>query len=134
MSKPNYTCTATDFVVYPPTFINCIPRIKTPLVNKIKACFERIGKIDMSLKKDFLKLGRKKKREIIHKNKSTKIKKITNLSVIAYPDSDITEILKIMNHLNITSIPIAAYPWNKKLIGYLEKDKLEKVIKGKLLP
>ncbi|MBS4760826.1 MAG: hypothetical protein KHX03_09035 [Clostridium sp.] len=57
MLKDNYSSTAAaEFVVYPPTFIDCVPMVKITMKQKIKNMLERIVKIDLSLKKRFSKL------------------------------------------------------------------------------
>lgn len=131
MLKENYTCTATDFVVYQPTFINCIPRIENPFAKKFKKCFDRITKIDLSIRKDFMNFGRKKKKEIIDRQKEAATSFNPLHSVVAYPTSDIKEILMIMKSLKLNSIPIAKNPWNKKFIGYMKKESIEKELGGK---
>ena len=46
--------------------------------------------------------------------------------ILAYPDSDIQEILAIMKCLKLNVVPVAKNPWNKELIGYLKKSDIEK--------
>lgn len=128
MFKDSFTCTATDFVVYPPIFVTRLPKIKNPLTQTLAECFDRIIKIDRTIKKDLIKFSKTQKRRIMGKNYDKPI----NFSVLAYPKSDINEILKIMKSLELTSIPVVKNPWNKKLIGYLKRDEIEKELNSRL--
>lgn len=128
MFKDSFTCTATDFVVYPPSFVTRLPKIKSSLTQTLAECFDRIIKIDRSIKKDLVKFSKIQKRRIMGKNYDKPI----NFSVLAYPKSDINEILKIMKSLKLTSIPVVKNPWNKKLIGYLKRDEIEKELNSRL--
>ncbi len=49
--------------------------------------------------------------------------------IIAYPESDITEIYSIMTNLGLNIVPVVKTPWNKKLMGFVNKNQLEKEIK-----
>lgn len=128
MFKESFTCTATDFVVYPPKFTTSFECFKNPLAQTLVECFDRIIKIDRSIKKDLVKFSKMQARKIMSKN----YEKPINFSVLAYPKSDIKEILKIMKSLKLTSIPVVKNPWNKKLIGYLKKDEIEKELSVRL--
>ncbi len=126
MLKENYTCTAAEFVVYPPTFIDYIPKVKLPIQNKFKKTLERIVKIDVWLKDYLLNFRKNKKNKIVEDHK--KIIQKSDFKVIAYPESDIQDVLMIMNSLKLTSLPVAENPWNKRLVGFVEKNSIEKEI------
>ena len=45
-------------------------------------------------------------------------------SVVAYPQNDIREIAKIMDDIRIDYLPVLFSPWNKKLVGFIEFNKI----------
>ena len=45
-------------------------------------------------------------------------------SVVAYPQNDIREIAKIMTDIKIEYLPVLFSPWNKKLVGFIELNKI----------
>lgn len=49
--------------------------------------------------------------------------------IIAYPESDINEIYSIMKNLGVNIVPVVKNPWNKKLMGFINKHQLEKELK-----
>lgn len=44
--------------------------------------------------------------------------------IIAYPQNDVRDIAKIMKDIKIDCIPVVFSPWNKKLIGFIELNKI----------
>lgn len=66
-------------------------------------------------KNDRQKLETIKISEILDKNKQ---------SIMAYAESDIEDVFSIMNSLNMTFLPVAKAPWNKRLIGFIEKKEI----------
>lgn len=44
--------------------------------------------------------------------------------VVAYPQNDARDIAKIMTDIKIDCIPVVFSPWNKKLIGFIELNKI----------
>ena len=44
--------------------------------------------------------------------------------IVAYPQNDIRDIAKIMKDNKIDCIPVLFSPWNKKLIGFVELNKI----------
>lgn len=45
-------------------------------------------------------------------------------SVVAYPQSDVRELAKIMADIQIDCLPVLFSPWNKKLVGFIELNKI----------
>lgn len=48
--------------------------------------------------------------------------------IVAYPQNDVRDIAKIMKDINIDCIPVVFSPWNKKLIGFIELNKISVLI------
>ncbi len=57
--------------------------------------------------------------------------KITNKysSIIVYPQNNAREIAKIMADIRIDYLPVLFSPWNKKLIGIIELNKIKSMLK-----
>lgn len=53
-----------------------------------------------------------------------KIKKSNYASIVAYPQNDVREIAKIMTDIRIEYLPVLFSPWNKKLVGFIELNKI----------
>ena len=44
--------------------------------------------------------------------------------IVAYPQNDVREVARIMKDINLECIPVVFSPWNKKLVGFLELNKI----------
>jgi predicted transcriptional regulator len=44
--------------------------------------------------------------------------------IFAYPQSDVREVARIMQDTKMDCIPVVFSPWNKKLVGFLELNKI----------
>lgn len=51
-----------------------------------------------------------------------------NAGIVAYPESDIQEVYSIMKNLGIKCVPIVKNPWNKRLMGFLNIQCLDKAL------
>lgn len=91
-------------------------------VKKVKNYFDDISYLDLKTCKDFLKFNKNDTSEIY----ALSDERTNAFRIIAYPDSDIQEILAIMKCLKLNVVPVAKNPWNKELIGYLKKSDIEK--------
>lgn len=45
-------------------------------------------------------------------------------SVVAYPQNDVRELARIMKDIRIECLPVLFSPWNKKLVGFIELNKI----------
>lgn len=54
----------------------------------------------------------------------------TNDRVFVFPESDINEVLQIMEKLNIDKIGVVKHLWNKEIIGYMYRNDIEDAIKS----
>jgi len=45
-------------------------------------------------------------------------------SVVAYPQNNVRELAKIMRDIRIEYLPVLFSPWDKKLIGFIEFNKI----------
>lgn len=45
-------------------------------------------------------------------------------SIVAYPQNDVRELARIMKDIRIDCMPVMFSPWNKKLIGFIELNKI----------
>lgn len=52
----------------------------------------------------------------------------TNDRVVVFPESDLNEVLQIMQKLNIDKIGVIKHLWNKEIVGYVYCKDIEKVI------
>ncbi|MDD3437086.1 MAG: CBS domain-containing protein [Candidatus Gastranaerophilales bacterium] len=50
-------------------------------------------------------------------------------SIVVYPQNDAKELAKIMMDIHIDCLPVVSSPWNKKLIGFVEFNKIRNVLK-----
>lgn len=57
-----------------------------------------------------------------------KIDKNKYMSIAAYPQNDARELARIMTDIKIDCLPVFFSPWNKKLIGFVELNKLRVLI------
>lgn len=53
-----------------------------------------------------------------------KISEDGTMSVVAYPQNDVRELAKIMTDIRIDCLPVMFSPWNKKLVGFIELNKI----------
>lgn len=44
--------------------------------------------------------------------------------IVAYPQNDVREIARIMMDIKIDRMPVLFSPWNKKLVGFIELNKI----------
>ena len=47
-----------------------------------------------------------------------------NGNVFAYPQNDVRELARIMTDIRIDYMPVLSSPWNRKLIGFIELNKI----------
>lgn len=45
-------------------------------------------------------------------------------SIVAYPQNDVRELARIMTDIRIDCMPVLFSPWNKKLVGFIELNKI----------
>ncbi len=45
-------------------------------------------------------------------------------NIVAYPQNDVRELAKIMNDIRIECLPVFFSPWNKKIVGFIELNKI----------
>jgi len=45
-------------------------------------------------------------------------------SIVAYPQNDVRELAKIMKDIKVECLPVLFSPWNKKLVGFIELNKI----------
>ena len=57
-----------------------------------------------------------------------KICKSKYMSIAAYPQNDARELARIMADIQVDCLPVFSSPWNKKLIGFVELNKLRVLI------
>ena len=60
-----------------------------------------------------------------HPKKYSKKAFSTLHKIVAYPQSNIDEILSVMEDAKIDYIPVIKSPWCKKIIGFLKKNELK---------
>lgn len=53
-----------------------------------------------------------------------KISKNKFVSIVAYPQNNVRELAKIMRDIKVECLPVLFSPWNKKLIGFIELNKI----------
>lgn len=58
------------------------------------------------------------------KNSVQKIMEMGFAKIFAYPQNDAREVAKIMADIKIECVPVLFSPWNKKLVGFLELNKI----------
>lgn len=64
-----------------------------------------------------------------HKNSVRKMVGNGLSKVFAYPQNDAREVAKIMMDIKIDKMPVLFSPWNKKLVGFIELNKLRAILK-----
>lgn len=45
-------------------------------------------------------------------------------SIVVYPQNDVRELAKIMTDIKVECLPVLFSPWNRKLIGFIELNKI----------
>lgn len=45
-------------------------------------------------------------------------------TIVAYPQNDVRELAKIMKDIKVEYLPVFFSPWNKKLVGFIELNKI----------
>lgn len=53
--------------------------------------------------------------------------KFTN--IVAYPQNNVTELAKIMKDIQVECLPVFSSPWDKKVVGFIEFDKISAFVK-----
>lgn len=46
------------------------------------------------------------------------------LSIVAYPQNDVKQLARIMMDIKIDCLPVLVSPWNRKLVGFIELNKI----------
>ncbi|MFA7658867.1 MAG: hypothetical protein WCY19_05490 [Candidatus Gastranaerophilaceae bacterium] len=46
-------------------------------------------------------------------------------NIVAYPQNDARELARIMTDIRIECLPVLFSPWNRKLIGFIELNKIK---------
>lgn len=124
------TYKVTDFISKMPAYVDCETNLSKTLNKMLKFNLKEIPVVD---KQTNITTFVSKKSLFKHIRNLDKLN-ISDIldpectSVIAYPESDITEIYSIMTSLGIKHIPIVQNPWNKKLMGFIDIKELEKEI------
>lgn len=62
-------------------------------------------------------------------NSIQKIFKNSFIKVFAYPQNDVRTVAKIMSDVKAERLPVLFSPWNRKLVGYIELDKISAFLK-----
>ncbi len=62
-------------------------------------------------------MSRKIREQEIFKNKF--------MSIVAYPQNDVRELARIMTDIRIDCMPVVFSPWNKKLVGFIELNRIK---------
>lgn len=57
-----------------------------------------------------------------------KIAKNKYSNIVVYPQNDAKELAKIMTDIRIDSLPVLSSPWNRKLIGIIELNKIRFIL------
>lgn len=63
-----------------------------------------------------------------HNDTVRQIFKKSLCKVFTYPQNDVREVAKIMSDINTDYLPVLLSPWNKKLVGYIELNKIKKFL------
>jgi len=50
-------------------------------------------------------------------------------TIVAYPQNDVRELAKIMKDIKVECLPVLFSPWNKKLVGFIELNKIRVFLK-----
>jgi predicted transcriptional regulator len=61
--------------------------------------------------------------------RENKIKTNKLFNIVAYPQNNVREIAQIMSDIKIECLPIFSSPWNKKIIGFIELNKIKVFLK-----
>lgn len=123
------TCSSANNVMVPssPTFFGSTDSLENNLKKMIKLCLNKISAIE-----DKAKVNSDTCPGLHNPLIRKTYVKDDSYKVIAYPDSDMEEILSIMKAMRLDSVPVAKHPWNKQFIGVIKKDEIEKAIKYSL--
>lgn len=121
----------TDFISKLPAYVDCGTNLSSTLNKMLKFNLKEIPVIDKQTNiKTFI--SKKSLFKHIHNLDKLNISDILDkehTGIIAYPESDINEIYSIMRNLGLKRIPVVKNPWNKKLMGFVDINSLEKEIK-----
>ena len=89
---------------------------------------EKITPAKKTVEKPFKLIKMKMKKKITDKINAVPINDPDLYNIVAYPDSDINELYTIMSQLGISKVPVATSPWNRKLMGFIDIETLEKIL------
>lgn len=117
---------ATTVMPTPNVFIGTSDSLENNLKKVFKMCLNKISVIE-SKAQDPQPMSASKMTPSLVKPKSGQK---WQSKIIAYPHSDLDEILSIMKALKLEYVSIAKHPWNKELIGIMEKHDIETAIRN----
>lgn len=60
-----------------------------------------------------------------HQIRVSKNAKNQFFTIAAYPQNNVRELARIMRDIKIESLPVFFSPWNKKLVGFIEFNKIQ---------
>lgn len=46
-------------------------------------------------------------------------------NIVAYPQNNVIELAKIMKDIQVECLPVFSSPWDKKVVGFIELDKIK---------
>lgn len=49
--------------------------------------------------------------------------------IVAYPQNNVRELARIMSDINVERLPVLFSPWDKKLVGFIEFNKIRVFLK-----
>lgn len=122
---------AKNFIKQLPIFVYQTESLENTLNKMMYFCLSTITTIDEKTKIKAV-IRKSDIEEHIAKDKTKNIADIiteTTSSVIVYPDSDIRDVLSTMKALELNYIPVAKYPWNKLLLGFLDRKHIEEELR-----
>lgn len=73
--------------------------------------------------------GQRVREFMSHKTCGQKMPNNGNSNVFAYPQNDVRELARIMMDIRIDCMPVLSSPWDKKLIGFIELNKIKTFLK-----
>ena len=110
------------------TAIKAMNKFKISQIAIIKEDFSISGYLNKQQIKEILKTGLNNDFDLL---RNTKIKNVMgkhDFPIVLYPGMKIVEAYMTMKYLEKNYLPVVAFPWEKRIIGFLHLDDISSII------
>lgn len=110
------------------TAIKTMNKFKIGQITIIREDYSISGHIDKQQIKKILKTGLNNDFDLLRNTKIKDVMDKHDFPIVLYPGMKIVEAYMTMKYLEKKYLPVVAFPWEKKIIGFLHLDDISSII------